>query len=118
MKKVLLGILSAAFGTAAAVMVHCSFMTVEIEGGGMLRAFEPGQKAVVFLLSDKSRIGEGDIVAFEPPFYQTDGSRGVCVRRVKNVNGEEFELSCDAAVAGDGDMTVSRGEILGRIIMF
>ena len=116
MKKILLGALSIAFGIAAAIAVHCSFMIVEIEGSDMLPTFEPEQKVIVFLLAGREDVKEGDLIAYKPHFYQIDGSRGPIVRRVKNISGSELELACDAELTSEDEIFISDEDILGKVM--
>ena len=48
MRKILLGIFSGAIGIIAAVILHCSFMIVKIDGSDMLPTLEPDQRVLVF----------------------------------------------------------------------
>ena len=118
MKRILLGALSAVIGIAAAVTVHCSFMIVDIDGSDMLPTFEPEQRVLVFMLSDKDDIKEGDLIACEPPYYEIDGGRGPLVRRVYKVLDSGFELTCDADLTDENSLIVSEQEVLGKIITF
>lgn len=118
MKRVLLGIFSAVIGIAAAIIVHCSFMIVEIDSSYMLPTFEPEQKVLIFLLADKDEIKEGDLIAYEPPFYQIDGGSGPLVRRVSKVYGGSFELKCDAELTEENGLMINGEDILGTVITF
>ncbi len=118
MKRVLFGSLSIAFGIAAAIAVHCSFMIVEIEGSDMLPTLEPEQKVMIFLLVNREKIKEGDLIAYEPHFYQIGASRGPVVRRVKHISGSELELACDARLTEEEGIIISDEDVLGKVIIF
>lgn len=59
MRKILLGIFSGAIGIIAAVILHCSFMIVKIDGSDMLPNAGAGPTCICFLLEDSSEIKEG-----------------------------------------------------------
>ena len=114
MKKFLLGAASALVGIAGAVLLHGSFMLIEIEGSDMLPALEPGQKALVFLLTDE----EGALIACRPPFFQIGGGHGPLVRRVESIEDGELVLSSDASLDGDDELTIAAGDVLGKVVTF
>lgn len=118
MKKFLLGAASALVGIAGAVLLHGSFMLIEIEGSDMLPALEPGRKALVFLLTDEEKIKEGDLIACRPPFFQIGGGHGPLVRRVESIEDGELVLSSDASLDGDDELTIAAGDVLGKVVTF
>ena len=118
MRKILLGIFSGAIGIIAAVILHCSFMIVKIDGSDMLPTLEPDQRVLVFLLEDSSEIKEGDLVAYYPPFYQIDGGRGPMVKRVDSLEEGEMKLVSDTSLTDEDKFTVASEDILGKVIVF
>ncbi|MCI8349010.1 MAG: S26 family signal peptidase [Firmicutes bacterium] len=118
MKRALLGTLSAVIGIAAAIIIHCNFMIVEIDGSDMLPTFEPGQKVAVFLNVDADDIQEGDIIAYNPPFYEIGSGNGPLIRRVAGVDDSEYILVCDASLTDNSVIKTSDDAILGKVITF
>ena len=114
MKNLILGI-SAVAGILGAVLLHGSFMTVEAVGSEMLPSVEPGQKVVVCLLSKEFE--EGDLVAFEPPYYTVGGS-SVMLRRISKIENDSFTLVCDAPLVQENSMKIQREDIIGKAIFY
>lgn len=112
-------VFSAAFiGFCMAVLVHCSFMIVEVKGTSMLPSIEPGQKTIVFRLTDTDGIKEGDIVAYRRPYYAVDGENGILLRRVEAVCEETLILSCDADMTNEQETEALKNDILGKAVIF
>lgn len=118
MKKFFLSLVSALAGICLAVTVHCAFMTVEEQSSAMLPDIEPGQKVLVYLLAKDSDIHEGDIVAFESPYYTVGGENGILLRKVSKVSKESVVLSCGANMTQKEDVEISRDDILGKAVIF
>lgn len=118
MKKFFLAIFAALLGVCSAVVVHCGFMSVEAESGAMLPTLAPGQKTLVYLLADRDRLQEGDIVAYKQPYYVADGDNGILLRRIESIDEDEMVLSCDAGVTAEQEITVKQEDILGKAILF
>lgn len=118
MKKALLTVFSAVVGTAAAAAIHCSFMMIHIESSDMLPSLEPDERVIVFLLSDRKEIKEGDLIAYEPSFYQIDEGKGPVVKRVKEADDSGFVVVGDAALTDDEARIVPEENVLGKVITF
>lgn len=118
MKKFLLSLVAAVIGINLALATHSAFMRVEAQSGAMLPVIAPGQKVVVYLLTSSNEIKEGDIIAFRPPYYTLDGEKGILLRRVEQINSEEFVLSCDANMTEATQEIISKTDLLGRVVMY
>lgn len=118
MKKIIVAVLGAIIGVAAAITIHCSFFITEAETGVMLPTIEPGQKVLVFLLADRKEIKAGDIVAYKPPYYTIDGEQKAAIRRVVSTSENDLVVSCDANVTDDEKTIIMREDILGKAIWF
>ena len=108
--------LGAALGIVAAVLLHCSVMTVEVGGSEMLPVLEPGEKVFVWLLTDKEELKAGDLVACEPAVYEIDGGSGPLLRRIESVEGDGFVLCCEARMTEKETLTVKKDDILGKVL--
>ena len=118
MRKMIVGVLSAIAGIVLAVAIHCSFMIVEIDGSEMLPTIEPGQKAVVFLLSETEDMRKGDVIAYYPSFYTVNSGDGPLVRRIKGKNAESCVVASDATLTTDNTDIVENKDILGKVILY
>ncbi|MBS5335264.1 MAG: hypothetical protein DBY08_03610 [Clostridiales bacterium] len=118
MKRAFAVLTAALIGFCTAALLHCSFMVVEAAGSSMLPAIEPGQKTVVFRLTDADDIREGDIIAYRRPYYAVDGENGVLLRRVAEVSKDRFILSCDSDMTYEQKTEVLKRDIIGKVIMF
>lgn len=98
--------------------MHCSFMIIEAPGSSMLPAVEPGQKTVVFRLTDVGDIKKGDIVAYCRPYYIVDDENGILLRRVIAVEKDKLILSCDADMTEMQKTEAFKEDIIGKVIIF
>lgn len=114
MRKLFWG-LCAAIGISAALLVHGSFMIVEQVGSDMLPTVEPGQKVIIYLLEKNFK--EGDVVAFEAPYYTVGGSK-VMILRIESIENNIFTLVCDASLVEETRMKVYREDILGKAVFY
>lgn len=118
MKKVFIGAIFAAVGILSAIVIHCSFMIVEVEGSDMLPTLEPGQKVAIFLLTEEEDIQEGDIIAYWPRTYTVNGGNGPLLRRVESKGEEGYIVACDGALATESSMLIDSKDILGKAIIY
>ena len=114
MKKAVAYSFAALLGICAGIIVHCSVMVVEVEGCMMLPWLEPNQNALISLL-DKD-IKEGDVVAFEAPYYTLNGEGNIIFRRVKIEREDSLVLTCDTRTTKEESFEISKEDILGKVI--
>ena len=118
MKKFFAAAAGLLVGAVLAIALHCSFMTAEMSGASMLPAIEPGQKVLVFLLADDEAIKEGDVVAYRSPFHEIGGGNVVGIRRVAETAENELTLACEWMTVGEDSLSISREDVLGKVILF
>lgn len=113
---------AAVTGTAAAMLLFMSVMTVKVEDSSMLPELLPGSRVVAIRtdsplnIYDASYIGVGDLVVYRVPYYDV-GSEGVyCVRRVSGVKADMIEVSRGGNAGSAEKEVLSREKISGKVV--
>ena len=113
---------AAVTGTAAAMLLFMSVMTVKVEDSSMLPELLPGSRVVAIRtdsplnIYDASYIGVGDLVVYRVPYYDV-GSEGVyCVRRVSGVKADMIEISRGGNAGSAEKEVLSREKISGKVV--
>ena len=113
---------AAVTGTAAAMLLFMSVMTVKVEDSSMLPELLPGSRVVAIRtdsplnIYDASYIGVGDLVVYRVPYYDV-GSEGVyCVRRVSGVKADMIEVSRGGNAGSVEKEVLSREKISGKVV--
>lgn len=113
---------AAVTGTAAAMLLFMSVMTVKVEDSSMLPELLPGSRVVAVRtdsplnIYDASYIGVGDLIVYRVPYYDVGSEGAYCVRRVSGVKADMIEVSRGGNAGSAEKEVLSREKISGKVV--